>query len=324
MFAANVTPAVLFRTIEKYAPTLLIDEADTFIRDNDELRGVINSGLTRTTAVCIRAVGDDHDPRAFSTWCPKAIALIGKLPGTLADRTIEVSMRRRTAGEHVTRLRQDRIGADCADLRQQAARWTDDHLDVLQHADPDVPDGLHDRAADCWRPLLAIADAAGGRWPALAREAATALSGESSDDDAGTMLLTDIRSVFADEDNPDVLGSTFIVEKLATIEDRPWAEWSKGRPLSTAKLARLLKLYDIHPAGNVRVHGKVTKAYRQVAFIEAWERYIPADPSEGGAKALHRNKPNEYGGESAISKRYTDEDGSGLERVTNPNEYRAV
>ncbi len=113
---ANVTPAVLFRTIEKYAPTLLIDEADTFIRDNDELRGVLNSGHTRTTATVIRAVGDDHDPRAFSTWCPKAIALIWKLPDTLGDRAIEVPMRRRTASEHVQRLRQDRIEAECADM----------------------------------------------------------------------------------------------------------------------------------------------------------------------------------------------------------------
>ena len=63
LFASNVTPAVLFRTIEKYAPTLLIDEADTFIRDKDELRGVLNSGHTRTTALVLRAVGEDHDPR---------------------------------------------------------------------------------------------------------------------------------------------------------------------------------------------------------------------------------------------------------------------
>ncbi len=82
LFASNVTPAVLFRTIEKYRPTLLIDEADMFIRENDELRGVLNSGHTRTTAIVIRAVGDDHDPRAFSTWCPKAVALIGRLPDT--------------------------------------------------------------------------------------------------------------------------------------------------------------------------------------------------------------------------------------------------
>ena len=159
LFASNVTPAVLFRTIEKYSPVLLIDGADSFIRDNDELRGVLNSGHTRTTAVVIRAVGEDHDPRAFSTWCAKSVALIGKLPGTLEDRAIEIRMRRRTASEYVERLRQDRIEATCADLRRQAKRWIDDRQQDLQDTDPTVPGVLNDRAADCWRPLLAVADA---------------------------------------------------------------------------------------------------------------------------------------------------------------------
>jgi len=97
LFASNVTSAALFRTIEQYTPTLLIDEADTFLRDNEELRGVLNSGHTRTTASVIRTAGDDHEPRQFSTWCAKAIASIGRLPGTLADRAIEVQMRRRMA-----------------------------------------------------------------------------------------------------------------------------------------------------------------------------------------------------------------------------------
>ena len=316
LFAANVTPAVLFRTIEKYAPTLLIDEADTFLRDNDELRGVLNSGHTRTTAVCIRAVGEDHDPRAFSTWCPKAIALIGKLPGTLADRAIEVSMRRRTPGERVARLRQDRIEDEVLSLRRQAARWAADHHQALKAADPMTPEGLNDRAADCWRPLLAVADAIGGSWPEQARAAALALSGEAEDDDIGTKLLIDIKAVFNDEGNPDVMGSTAIVEGLVAFEDRPWKEWSHGKPLSTAKLARLLKGYDVLPAGNTRIGTKVAKGYRRTAFAEAWERYLPDYTCEGSSKPLHGNNANEYKGESAISKRYTDSECSGLQRVT--------
>ena len=69
---------------------MLIDEADSFLRNSDELRGVLNSGHTRDSAFVIRTVGEDHEPRRFSTWGAKAIALIGKLPDTLADRSIEV------------------------------------------------------------------------------------------------------------------------------------------------------------------------------------------------------------------------------------------
>lgn len=318
LFAANVTPAVLFRTIEKYSPTLLIDEADTFIRDNDELRGVLNSGHTRTTAVCIRAVGEDHDPRAFSTWCPKAIALIGKLPGTLADRAIEVSMRRRTPGERVARLRQDRIEDEVLGLRRQATRWAADHLDTLRASDPMTPEALHDRAADCWRPLLAVAEAVGGAWPERARTTALALSGEADDDDVGTKLLADIKAVFEAEGHAEVLGSTAIVEALVALEDRPWKEWSNGRPLSTAKLARLLKGYDVLPAGDTRIGAKVVKGYRRAAFVEAWERYLPDLAAQGSAKPRQGNNPNDYMDKSADSNRNSNLACSGLKGATTP------
>jgi hypothetical protein len=256
-------------------------------------------------------VGDDHDPRAFSTWCPKAIALIGKLPATLEDRSIPISMRRRTAGELVHRLRQDRIETDVATLRRQAARWADDHLDHLRDADPAVPGELHDRAADCWRPLLAIADAAGGTWAAQAREAALALSGDATDDDAGSKLLADIWTIFSEDGDPDVLGSTTIVEKLVAMDDRPWSEWSHGKPITTAKLSRLLASYSIHSAGKVRAGNKTIRAYRRAAFEDAWRRY-------GAPEVEQRNKPNEYGAEVAISKWNTDVECSTLKSGTNP------
>jgi putative DNA primase/helicase len=221
-------------------------------------------------------------------------------------------MRRRTAGEHVERLRQDRIDVECRDLRRQAARWAADHLQQLQDADPDVPAALHDRSADCWRPLLALADAAGGRWPALAREAALALSGEASDDDAGTMLLQDIRTIFSDAGNPEVLGSSAIVERLLKLDDRPWTEWSKGRPLSTAKLARMLGAYGIHPAGTIRLGHETAKGYRREAFAETWQRYL------GGVEASHRNKANNDGPELAISNRHNENGCDGSQSVTNP------
>jgi putative DNA primase/helicase len=318
LFASNVTPAVLFRAIERYSPVLLIDEADTFVRDNDELRGVLNSGHTRSTAVVIRTVGDDHDPRVFSTWCAKAIALIGKLPGTLADRAIEIRMQRR-AKEQIARLRQDRIEGECADLRRQAARWAADHLVELDHCDPTVPEALNDRAADCWRPLLAIADIIGGEWPKAARQAALALSGNAEDDDeVSTLLLRDIRDIFIEADRQagtlvDALKSGSLVDQLVALDDRPWAEWSKGRPLSKAKLAWMLRPYGIHPAGTIRFDDETTaKGYRRVAFTDAWDRYL------GGLEASQRNKPNNDGPDPAFSNRHNDDGCDGLKSVTNP------
>ena len=103
--AANITPAAVFRAVEKWSPTVLIDEADTFLRDNNELRGILNSGHQRRNAYVVRTVGEDHEPKRFRTWGPKAVALIGKLPATLSSRAIHIEMRRKTAAERVTPLR---------------------------------------------------------------------------------------------------------------------------------------------------------------------------------------------------------------------------
>ncbi|MBA2410746.1 MAG: DUF3631 domain-containing protein [Gammaproteobacteria bacterium] len=173
LYHRPLAAAALFRAVEKWQPCLLIDEADTFLRQSDELRGIINSGHTRDTAYVIRTVDEDHEPRRFATWACKAIACIGEARDTIMDRSITISMRRKLPSETVTRLRHsDRFD----DLASRCVRWAADHIDGLQRADPDLPGGLHDRAADNWTPLIA-ADAAGGEWPERARKAARILSG---------------------------------------------------------------------------------------------------------------------------------------------------
>jgi hypothetical protein len=148
--AANITAAALFRAIEQWRPTMLIDEADTFLRDNEELRGVLNAGHYRPTAYVIRAVpvGDTWEPQKFSVWGPVAIALIGSLPSTLADRSIAVRLRRKTKHEQVERLRLDRLGNVAEELQRRCLRWAQDHLAQLKASDPAVPETLNDRAKE--------------------------------------------------------------------------------------------------------------------------------------------------------------------------------
>ncbi len=270
--ASNISPSCVFRSIDRWQPTLLIDEADSFIKDNEELRGIINSGHTRELAYVIRAVGDDHEPRRFWTWCPKAIALIGKLPPTLHDRAIEIQLVRKTAAEVVHRLN----GFDGVDIRRKCARWVSDHASELREADPPVPSELHDRAADNWRPLLAIADLAGGEWPQRARTAAKALSeGDDSTESYAVMLLVDIRGLFEDR-QVDRLFSEDIVEHLHTLEDRPWPQWGRSqKPITKNQVARLLKQFKIKP-GTKRQGDETFKGYKREQFTDAFFRYLPA------------------------------------------------
>jgi len=280
--AANLTPAAVFRAIEAYAPTLLIDEADTFATDNSELRGVLNSGHTPGSAYVVRNVGDDHEPRAFSTWCPKAIALIRRLPATLEDRAIVLPMRRRARGETVARLRLGKVVAALAPVRRRAVRWAQDTVAVRREADPVIPAGLHDRAADNWRPLLAIADALGGDWPAAARAAALVLSGAGVVEDAsvGVQLLTDLRAIFGDHENPVALPTSTILDDLRGMEERPWGEWGKPpRPMTPRQLATMLKPYGV-ASRDFRTPEGTRMAYYHEDLADAFARYAPEPPSQ--------------------------------------------
>lgn len=273
--SAGVTAAALFRVVEAHRPTLLIDEADTFVRDIEDLRGVLNSGFERGGAV-LRCVGDDAEPRSFSTFAPVCIAGIGRLPGTIEDRAILVPMRRRLPSETVAPLRRRQLAAEAAPLRRRAARWALDHEAGLKSADPVMPTELDDRAADILAPLFAIADAAGAEWPAQTRRAAVeAMTGRGEEDGSlGTELLRDVRVIFT-ERGVDRLTSGDLVEALVALADRPWPEVRRGKGLTARTLSSLLKPYAIH-AHNIRVGEKTPKGFEVVDFADAWARYLPA------------------------------------------------
>ena len=102
----NLSTAVMFRVMAGHHPTLLIDEADSFLRDNDELRGALNAGHAKT-ARHLRCEGDDHKVKGFETFGPVAIAGIGNLVGTLADRSIRIVLQRRKPDEQIQGFRSD-------------------------------------------------------------------------------------------------------------------------------------------------------------------------------------------------------------------------
>ena len=171
LLAANVTASVIFRVVEAHRPCLLVDEADQALRDNEELRKVFDSGH-RANGVALRNVGDDHEPRQFSTYSALAIAAIGNaLPDTTADRSIEVNLKRRKPDEAIKPFRLNRTG-HLDVLARRIRRWVEDNGERIGQTEPAMPDSVFNRDADNWHPLLAIAEAAGGDWPERARAAA--------------------------------------------------------------------------------------------------------------------------------------------------------
>ena len=297
---SNITPAALFRMVERYAPTLIVDEADTFLRDNLELAGILNSGHSRAAAYVIRVVGDEHEPRRFSTWGPRMMALIGRLPfPTLADRSIVLELRRRTAGERVDRMRRSHLSVALADIRRRLVRWSADTRQALSTAEPVAPPGLNDRQEDNWRPLLAVADAAGGQWPQRAREVALLYSGVQAEAEvASVALLADIRSLFG---TCKVVATDALVTELLKLEERPWPTWNRGKPMTARHLASLLRSFGIR-SGTVRVGDATPKGYTLADFADSFARYLsdfesatPPQANADGQLPLTSHPPHDPG-----------------------------
>jgi hypothetical protein len=269
--ASNMTAAVAFRAVETMRPTLLIDEADTSLGDNRELRGILNSGHHRNGSV-LRTEGDNHDLRQFSTWSPLAIAMIGKLHPTLASRSLHVELQRKAASETLMPFRSRDVGS-LVHLKQKAARWVKDNRAALVEGDPEMPEIVLNRAADNWLPLFAIADLARGHWPHTAREIAKA----SATDTSATfpiMLLVDLQMVF--ERRGDKIHSDDLVADLWEMEDRPWAEYGPyGKPISKNQVASLLSNFHVAPK-QVWCGGLNRRGYTRDMLEGAFSRYLNA------------------------------------------------
>jgi hypothetical protein len=195
----------------------------------------------------LRVTGDDLEPRQFATFGPCAIALIGTLPSTLADRSIPIELNRRRPNERVESYCPDRAG-HLDQLARQAARWAQDNAIAVGAADPEMPEEVTNRARDNWRVLKAIATVAGGQWPGFIDEAAKAAQARGGEEASRLeLLLGDIRAV-AFPDNQTEIRSADLVQRLIELEGRPWAELGRsGKPLTQNSLARLLK-----PLGSAR------------------------------------------------------------------------
>lgn len=269
LVAANVSAPALYRAVESYRPTLLIDEWDSQSdgERGEALRNVLNSGHAKDGCV-IRCEGDTNELRTFSTYCPKVVAGIGKLPDTVADRSIIIPMRRKLKGEKVERFRR----YDGTEIQSKCQRWATDHQAAIESASPKLPNELDDRACDNWEPLLTIADLAGGDWPVAARRAAIALSAPAEADNLRVLLLSDIRDMFQKK-KTDRLTTAMVLEALNAIEDRPWATLCKGHELTAYRLSSLLKPYGIAP-GTIRIEQSTAKGYQIEAFEDTFIRYL--------------------------------------------------
>jgi Protein of unknown function (DUF3631) len=285
----SISPPALFRAVEQFQPTILLDETEKYIEHGSDLHALLNEGHCKGATVW-RVLGEKQELREFSVFGAVAFARNGRLPDDLEQRSIIVEMQRRRAGEPLAELREDHSGS-LQQVARMCARWAEDNAGEIGDADPDMG-GIINRIRDNWRPLFAIADVVGSDWPERIREAAADLTPQESES-TGPTLLADIKQAF-DDKAVDRLASAEICEVLNAMEGRPWADWKAShgaspRPLAPNQLARLLKAFHIAP-DTLRIGDRTPKGYYRHRFDEAWQRYLA---SEGAPEPQHRNKHNE-------------------------------
>ncbi len=300
LLTSNCTPASIFRVIEQCQPTLLADEMDSFQNTYEELRGILNSGHTKAAARVIRTVGDNHEPRAFSTWCPMALATIGTLPDTLEDRSIRIDLQRKKKSDRVQRLPRKgsalkALRAELEELQSQCVRWVIDHTEQLGGVEPEALHELADRANDNWHGLLSIAEVIGGEWPEKARKAALKLSeAEPSSETIGVQLLIDCHAIL--KVNPmDVIPSLELCDALTALDESPWPTFRKGKPISQHQLARRLRIFKIATRSTRGSDGSVKRGYLKEEISNAFDRYCPPSPGNPVSECYSATTPMDTG-----------------------------
>jgi hypothetical protein len=276
-FTGRVTGAALVRKTQQEHPTLLLDESDTSFNQGDyseKLRGILNTGFERdgVYSMCVPK-GNDWESRDFSTFSPKAIAGLGKLPPTIQDRAISLRLKRALRDEQRQRLRKRKVKPEADQLRQLVTNWVGQNLTSLREAEPQLPDELNDRQQDVCEPLLAIAEIAGGDWPHRAKRALITLCnvGAQQEGSQGVLLLEDIR-VALSPSGVDRISTQELLEELLKIETSPWSECDRGKPRSPP--------FGIRPK-DLRFGSATRKGYLRADFEESWARYLPLDTEKG-------------------------------------------
>lgn len=275
--ASSMRTATLFRIVEEWYPTLLIDEIDTFIKSDKEIAGLLNAGHTRATAFAYRATGKNHAPTRFNVFGAKALAGISPekhLPEATISRSIFVEMRRKKPDESVVAMRdadKDQLGI----IKSKLARVAEDYADQVRNAKPDMPESLDDRSKDNWLPLLAIAQCAGKNWLAHATDAAVKLSASTQKAASiGEQLLADIRRAFEVSGSPKIRRDELIM-KLCEDDEAAWATFDKGRPITSKQFADMLSGYGISSCTVRFGAAEVVRGYKLDQFIDVFARYLP-------------------------------------------------
>jgi len=324
----SAKPAALFRLVQAGPITILFDEVDTIFNpktsgngDNDDLRAMLNAGYKRSATIP-RCVGDVKamQVKRFKVYAPAVLAgITGGMPATITTRAITIHMRRRRPDEWVDQFREKMVEREAQPIREALKAWVTAVAEEVANAEPEMPQGVTDRSAEIWEPLIALADAAGGHWPGTARDACRhfVLDAGPQAGSIGVRLLADLRELYTTH-NADRLATADILAALVGLDEAPWPDLF-GKPLDARRLARELGRYGVKPVtfetdrGSAKgyVTFATTGKQAQAGIADAWSRYLPAEISNPG-------KSGKQAGQQLISRGLLTGPGVSMQSIGKP------
>lgn len=274
----NISPAAFFRIFDAYKPTMLIDEADTYLNNNDKefFRSIINAGHKRGNCFIYRTDTSGNKsltPIRFNVWGAKAIAGIGNLAPTIVDRSITIRLERKPVTTNIKKVIHTEEEVFNT-IKAKINRFVLDNYSIVKASKPSMPEYLNDRVRDNWEPLFAIADVAGGNWSETIRKTAVSLSKNYiENEDVEITLLKTIKDYFESNKTTKVHSYqliSFIVEDETSV----LSTFNHHRPITPAQIASILKVFDIFPK-NIRIGNVNKKGYEYDSFINIFDAYLP-------------------------------------------------
>ncbi|GAB3239970.1 DUF3631 domain-containing protein [Mycolicibacterium hippocampi] len=265
------TGYILAKISDDLPATLFYDEIDTVYgsraKGNEDLRALLNAGHRRG-ATAGRGTWENGvlGGQEYSAYCAVALAGLGNLPDTVADRAVVIRMKKRKRIERVEPWRQRTNGSEAAALGECLENW----MATVSLTFPDqMP--VEDRAADVWEALVMVADAAGGHWPERAREAAIAFTATDEKASVGVQLLGDLRTAFGTDGR---LTTEQILCSLSHLGEGRWRYFhADGESFNARDLSKHLRPFGIRPV-DLWIDGRNLKGYKADDLRDSWERYL--------------------------------------------------
>jgi hypothetical protein len=253
---SDISKSGFFRLIEKFHPSLLVDEAHKVLKNRGDLLQMFLDAYSRRKPVVL-INPETLEPEAFDIWCARALAFIGGLDDQLLDRSIEIKMARKREAD--VKPKHTETPYEYTDeLRRKLSRWALDNAPAVANAlIPDFKSG-NDRAADNWEMHFRIAAVIDPDNVEAVIQIALAKEKQDSGDRASeqSILLKGVEDIYREaceatgrSYEQDIFLSLTTICTLLNLEYPkmgPWHTWKRGERYGANEyqLSKIIRAYS--------------------------------------------------------------------------------